>query len=94
MLSEADMEYFKGFVFPTDSLALWAERYKLDLSPIECPLCEGMVQPNVPFATKTMRGIVYNRCNCEKHPAFMYRAADPIEAQQDREFAKLLYEEF
>ena len=89
-------EYFKGCLFPQVELEEWAETHDLSLDPAQCPFCESMLAPSIPFATREMRGIIYEQCQCPEYPKdqapCLFAAADPLERQHDREFAQSLFD--
>jgi len=94
-LKEEVKDYFKGFLFPHTSLGTWATAHDLSLKPIDCPFCQRQLHPQTPFASKEMRGIIYEQCSCDEYPKnqapFLFGAADPAERQRNREFAQSLY---
>lgn len=87
--------YFKGFLIPGTTLDKWSDINDLSLDSIECPFCGKNLFPDIPFATKTMRGIIYEQCQCDEYPKnqapFIYGAAEPKERQRDRIFTQSLY---
>jgi len=89
-------EYFKGFLCPQTPLSEWATTHDLSLEPVECPFCGSKLNPAIPFATSTMRGIIYDQCQCDDYPShqapFLYGAADPAERNRDRDFARSIFE--
>jgi hypothetical protein len=95
-IREEIKDYFKGFLIPDTTLNEWAITHDLSLKPIECPYCGRELLPDIPFATKTMRGLIYEQCQCDEYPnnqaPFLYGAADPKERQRDREFSQSLYD--
>jgi hypothetical protein len=96
-MREEIKDYFKGFLIPLTTLNEWAVTHDLSLNPVECPFCEKDLFPDVPFATKTMRGFIYEQCQCDEYPnnqaPFLYGAADPKERLRDCAFAQSLYKQ-
>jgi hypothetical protein len=95
-LKEELKEHFKGCLIPQIDLKKWASMHNLKLKPIECPCCDRQLHPQTPFASKELRGIIYEQCQCDEYPKnqapFLYGAADPEERKRDRDFAQSLYE--
>lgn len=89
-------DYFEGFLIPQTALNEWAMIHRLSLKPVECPYCGRQLFPDVPFATKTMRGLIYEQCRCDEYPSnqapFLFASADPKERKRDCEFSQFLYE--
>jgi hypothetical protein len=87
-------EYFRGFLFPQIELTEWADMHDLSLTPIECPICSEKLHPRIPFASKDMRGIIFDQCSCEEYPKdqapFLFCSADPKKRQERKRLAESL----